>query len=234
MSEGAVAAHETDDRVAIRAVQRGLRAPRAAGVAGIVFSALFIASLALIRLALGRAVGLDSAGEDSAIASADLAVAGLYLMPFAGIAFLWFIAVIRNRLGEREDRFFATVLLGSGLLFVGTLFAGAAAAGGVVAGASLGGGEADSAAITFGRSFAYALFFVYATKAAGVFVITTSTIVRVLPGWPRWLALLGYAVGLVLLLSVTYYEPILLLFPMWVAIVSVYVLLTERTRAATR
>jgi hypothetical protein len=42
----------------------------------------------------------------------------LALLPFAGIAFLWFMGVIRNRLGEREDKFFATVFLGSGLLFV--------------------------------------------------------------------------------------------------------------------
>jgi hypothetical protein len=33
---------------------------------------------------------------------------GLNLVPFAGIAFLWFIGVLRDRLGEREDRFFAT------------------------------------------------------------------------------------------------------------------------------
>lgn len=33
----------------------------------------------------------------------------------AGIAFLWFIGVIRDRSGAHEDRFFATVFLGSGL-----------------------------------------------------------------------------------------------------------------------
>jgi hypothetical protein len=36
---------------------------------------------------------------------------GLNLIPFAGIAFLWFIGVIRDRIGAHEDRFFATVLL---------------------------------------------------------------------------------------------------------------------------
>ena len=54
----------------------------------------------------------------------------LHLLPFAGIAFLWFVGVVRDRLGENEDRFFATVFLGSGLLFVAMLFcAGALAAG---------------------------------------------------------------------------------------------------------
>ena len=55
-------------------------------------------------------------------------IGGLYLLPFAGIMFLWFVAVIRDQVGELEDRFFATVFFGSGLLFVATLFAAAAAA----------------------------------------------------------------------------------------------------------
>jgi len=48
-----------------------------------------------------------------------IALVGVDLAPFAGIAFLWFIAVVRNLIGDREDRFFATVFLDSGLLFVG-------------------------------------------------------------------------------------------------------------------
>jgi hypothetical protein len=56
----------------------------------------------------------------------------LNLVPFAGIAFLWFIGVLRDRLGELEDRFFATVFLGSGLLFLAILFASAAVVGGII------------------------------------------------------------------------------------------------------
>lgn len=50
----------------------------------------------------------------------------LNLVLYAGIAFLWFIGVIRDRLGEQEDRLFATVFLGSGLLFLALTFVGAA------------------------------------------------------------------------------------------------------------
>jgi hypothetical protein len=57
----------------------------------------------------------------------------LNLVPFAGIAFLWFVGVLRDRIGEREDRFFATVFLGSGLLFVAMIFVSAAIAGGLIA-----------------------------------------------------------------------------------------------------
>jgi hypothetical protein len=52
-------------------------------------------------------------------------------VPFAGIAFLWFIGVLRDRLGELEDRFFATVFFGSGLLFLGMLFLACAIVGGL-------------------------------------------------------------------------------------------------------
>ena len=55
-------------------------------------------------------------------------IGGMYLAPFAGIMFLWFVAVVRDQIGEREDRFFATVFFGSGLLFVALLFAAAAVA----------------------------------------------------------------------------------------------------------
>ena len=50
------------------------------------------------------------------------------IIPFAGIAFLWFLAVLRRRIGHGEDQFFATVFLGSGFLYIAMLFAADAAA----------------------------------------------------------------------------------------------------------
>ena len=105
-------------------VGRDLRAPRAAGVAGLLFAALFVGSLLLLRdhPAPGAAPTRSPSGTCGNDAR-HVALVGLYLAPFAGIAFLWFIAVIRSHVGEREDQFFATVFLGSGLLFVAMLFA---------------------------------------------------------------------------------------------------------------
>jgi hypothetical protein len=85
----------------------------------------------------------------------------LNLIPFAGIAFLWFLGVVRDRIGEREDRFFAKVFLGSGLLFVGMMFVGAAVAGGPIASqapseSSAGGALALAAMSRFFRSSAAA------------------------------------------------------------------------------
>ena len=111
-----------------RTIER--RAPRSAGVAGIVFSLLFMGS---VLLAAARPPdGLTGPGLVAwfeRTAKAPDTLAALYLMPFAGIAFLWFIGVIRDRIGSHEDRFMATVFLGSGVLFVGMLWAAAAAIG---------------------------------------------------------------------------------------------------------
>ena len=106
-----------------------LKTPRAAALAGILFSVFLIAGLLLLRLSV-RADPLE-AGAWLKTSSNRVALA-LNLMPFAGIAFLWFIGVLRDRLGELEDRFFATVFLGSGLLFLAMLFASAAVAGGII------------------------------------------------------------------------------------------------------
>ena len=101
-------------------IRARLKAPRAAAIAGILFSVLLIAVLLLFRLSV-QADPLE-AGAWLKTSSKTIAQA-LNLVPFAGIAFLWFIGVLRDRLGELEDRFFATVFLGSGLLFLAMLFA---------------------------------------------------------------------------------------------------------------
>ena len=102
--------------------QRELRAPRAAAVAGLAFSLFFTLGLALIRSQ--ALVGMSEAEVAAWFESGGrtIVLVGLYCIPIAGIAFLWFIAVVRDRFGEREDRFFATVFFGSGLLFAACVF----------------------------------------------------------------------------------------------------------------
>ena len=106
-----------------------LNDPRAAAVAGILFSVLLIISLVIIRLYMPA--DPHDAGQWLAGNGGPIELA-LNLLPFAGIAFLWFIGVLRDHLGEHEDRFFATVFLGSGLLFLAMMFASAALAGGIL------------------------------------------------------------------------------------------------------
>jgi hypothetical protein len=113
----------------ITLIRARLKTPRAAAVAGILFSVLLIISLVLVRLYI------PADPRDTGkwlVADRRLVELALTLLPFAGIAFLWFMGVVRDRLGEYEDRFFATVFLGSGLLFLAMLFASAAMAGGII------------------------------------------------------------------------------------------------------
>ena len=110
----------------------GLRTPRAAAAAGIAFSLLFGLALVLLLLSTPSDTATQGVWLTDRAHRATVAVA-LNLVPFSGIAFLWFIGVVRDRIGPREDRFFATVFLGSGLLFLAMLFVGAAFAGGLIA-----------------------------------------------------------------------------------------------------
>jgi hypothetical protein len=208
-------------------VARAIRTPRAAALAGIAFSVLFAVALVLVR----RAVPADpnDAGQWLTDRSRrDSVLLALGLVPFAGIAFLWFIGVVRDRVGSAEDRFFATVFLGSGLLFVGMLFVASSVAAGLVTAA---GDHADSlrssGAWAVGRAATHELMVVYAMRMAAVFTLAASTILMRSKLAPRWLVASGYAVAVVLLVSVSFFAWVELLFPVWVLVLSVYVLITS-------
>ena len=218
---------------ALEAAGRRLETPRAAGVAGLVFAALFVLAIVLTR---SHPEGGSSASEIEDFYlhrdAGRLALVGLYLVPFAGIAFLWFIAVIRSLIGDREDRFFATVFLGSGLLFVAMLFVAAGAAGALVATVKIEDQpfpRPDTVEVV--RSLSFAFLFVYAVRMAAVFMIVVSTIGNRLGIFPRWLVVSGYLAALVLLLNFSYLELLILVFPAWVAAVSVVILRADSARA---
>ena len=151
----------------------------------------------------------------------------LGLVPFAGIAFLWFIGVVRDRVGDAEDRFFATVFLGSGLLFVGMIFVSAAVAAGLVASAGdKGDSLLSSGAWAAGRRMGDELMNVYAMRMAAVFALATSTILLRTRLAPRLLVASGYAMAILLLVTVGFFAWVELLFPAWVLVLSLYVLIS--------
>jgi hypothetical protein len=221
--------------VALDEAGRQLRAPWAAAIAGLLFAVLFTAALVLLRsqpmITAGdvELVRLYSTGQDL-----PALIGGLYLAPFAGIMFLWFIAVIRDQLGEREDRFFATVFFGSGVLFVALMFAATA----VASAPSVGVRYLDQAPPTANttallRALSYTFLFAFATRAAAVFLIATATIGLRSRVFPRWFAVTGYLLGILLLVVVTAWDWIIMVLPAWVAVVSLYILRRERARRRT-
>jgi len=202
---------------------RQLRAPWAASIAGLLFSVMFTAALVLVR---GQVNQGTAAGQNTA-----MVIGGLYLAPFAGIMFLWFVAVIRDQIGEREDRFFATVFFGSGLLFVGMLFTTAAVVSTPTSLVQFLGEEPLSAeSMSLLRGLGYTLLFALATRAAAVFMLATAAIGIKSGVFPRWFALIGALLGLVLLVAVSFYDWLILVLPGWVAVVSLFILRRERAR----
>jgi hypothetical protein len=211
---------------------RQLRAPWAASIAGLLFAVLFTAALLLMRGSpLVTADDAELARLFAAGKDLSFVVGGLYLAPFAGILFLWFVAVIRDQVGDREDRFFATVFFGSGLLFVALLFAASAAASALVVGVRYLDLPPPSAAdMGLMRSLSYTLLFAFATRAGAVFLISIATLGLRSHTFPNWFAWTGYLLGAVLLVVVTVWDWIVLVLPAWVAIVSLFILRRERSR----
>jgi hypothetical protein len=199
-----------------------LKAPRTAAIAGILFSVLLITGFLRLR----HAIPADPL-EAGAWLRARTGVVGLGLnmVPFAGIAFLWFMGVLRDRLGAQVDRFFATVFLGSGLLFLAMLFVSAAFVGGIIIAHAVGDERlVGSVAFSVVRAISYEAMNVYAIKMAAVFTIVTCTLALRTRFVPRWIAFAGYAAALVLLFANRYIEWAVLVFPLWVLLISLHIL----------
>ncbi|MFC9838651.1 hypothetical protein ACFVKB_33285 [Rhodococcus sp. NPDC127530] len=198
-----------------------LRTPRAAAVAGVVFGVLFASSIVLLRSALPGEAATPWLHHQRQITTA------LILAPFAGIAFLWFIGVIRDRLGDLEDRFFSTVFLGSGLLFLAMTFVSTAVAGGLLAVSRLS-NVPQNDLVFFGREVMLHVNNVYGVRMAGVFMISLGTIWLRTGLMPRWLAVATYLLSFTLLVVVSFSLWVTLVFPAWVMVISVYILTVDR------
>ena len=200
-----------------------LRTPRAAALAGIAFAILMIVNLVLIRISVPEklddsTIWLEEYGRRIAFA--------IGLIPFAGIAFLWFLGVIRDRLGEFEDRFFSTVFFGSGLLFIAMAFISGATATSLL---SLYAMEPEVLTQTptyiFYRVFVFQLINVYGLRMAGVFMLSLGTIWVRTKIMPRTIVFLTYGLALVQLFGIDLTLWFSLVFPSWVFVISVAILI---------
>ncbi len=200
-----------------------LRTPRAAAFAGIAFAVLFAIIVVLIHEAVPSSPRDAGAWLTNPGRRGNVQVA-LALVPFCGIFFLWFMGALRSRIHGAEEKFFATLFLGSGLLFVAMLFVLAAVFGGLITIASLHDGRPPLAVWQLGRTTTYNLTTIYAMRMAAVFTISASTIAWRLGLHHRVIAWIGYLVGLLLLVAGTAVPWIEIVFPVWVLLVSVNIL----------
>lgn len=197
---------------------RQLSTPRAAALAGVIFALLFGTALVLIRLKMPEGVGdstewLDNQGGGILTATV--------LMPFAGISFLWFIGVVRDGFGRYEDRFFASVFLGSGLLFLAMMFVATAIAAGLVAtNKVVVDPETHAQIVSFGKAVVLAITKTYAIRMAAVFMMSLATIWLRTGLMPKWLVVLSYLAALALLAGANLSMWVTMAFPIWVLLVS--------------
>ncbi len=199
-----------------------LRTPRSAGIAGVIFSLLLGSVFVLMRLNIPS----NAASADTWLTNPqrrDAVALALGLLPFAAIAFLWFMGVIRDRIGNYEDRFFATVFLGSGYLFIAMVSVGAAVLGGLVANPTLT-VDLDPAIWDLQRLVTLTLINNYALRMAAVFIFSTTTIGMRIGILPRWLVIYGFISGLVLLIGATVNPWMNFVLPLWTLVLSIYML----------
>ena len=211
--------HDTSIKNGTKAhlVRTHLRTPRAAAIAGIIFAGLLTWGIWLVR----RAVPANPLEAGAWLESSSRSVVfALNLVPFAGIAFLWFIGVLRDRLGAREDQFFATVFLGSSLLFLGMLFVAAAAIGGLILAHSV-----QPKALLDSGTF-------LRLQNGPVFMVTASTLAIHTHFTALWISLLGYASAVFLFLGSDYVDWAVFVFPAWVLLVSGYILIDNLAGAS--
>lgn len=209
----------------INAARAAIRTPRAAAVAGIVFAVLFTTCIVLLRLALPEQGGPAEIAKALETHANSINLA-LTLIPFAGIAFLWFMGVVRSRLGALEDQFFSTVFFGSGLLFLAMIFAAAALAGGILASYSvLSTTLIESGVLHYSRTVTFTVINVYAIRMAAVFMLSLGTIWIRTRNMPRFFVFLTYGLALLMLIAVNLTVWLILIFPVWVFVISLYILL---------
>jgi len=210
-------------------VRREVRSPRSAALAGILFSLLLATSMILLRTsAITDPAEIGSEWLEAGSAAASVV---LVLVPFAGIAFLWFTGVMRDLLGELEDKFFATVFLGSGIILVVMMFVWAAAYGAI-----FGTYRAVADVLTNLDLFVYATSFTnqiignYFLRMAAVYMLSTGSLWTRTRAVPRWLSIFTFIVALGFLLFAGALRLARFIFPAWVLLVSVYILILNYRR----
>jgi hypothetical protein len=212
------------------------RAARLTALAGVVHAVLFLLSFWLVTRTPGaNASDAELVAFYSGAADRRPILVGLYLMPFAGIAFLWFSDALRvwnHAYGRRENLLLSNMQLFAGILYVGLFFVTAAAVTVTAASVEISSGPVDPMLARLFPEYGRTLFYFFALRMAAMFCFATSSIQLAAGILPKWLGQIGYAVGVVLLLTPTFSDWLALVFPAWVLVLSVSILLAAGPRAA--
>lgn len=188
--------------------------------AGAAFAVLFLASMFAFSRTPGprasdAAIAAFYAGDDRR----PLVLAGLYLLPLATVAFLWFVAILRDwesNSARRRSRVLANVQLLSAIGFITLSLASAAASTAAAFTVELAGVSFEPVIARQFPLYGAALLYVFAMRMAAIFVTSTIGIVRVTGIFPIWFVAASYVVAAVLFLAATLNVWLVLVFPVWV------------------
>ena len=215
---------ETHESKFERKVQQDIRSPRAAAFAGIAYSILMITGMLLLA-SIVRVKLEDITPELLDTWSRRVSLI-ILLVPFAGIAFLWFTGVIRDLLGEQEDRFFSTLFYGSGIIQVVLLFMWGAIFATIMATKTMMATESiDARVYLFGFALMNEIIGNYALRMAGVYMMSVNSLWSKTGLVPRWLTIITYVLALGFLIAAERFREARFIFPVWVFVVSAYILI---------
>ncbi|MFL6044691.1 MAG: hypothetical protein ACJ72M_06185 [Propionibacteriaceae bacterium] len=204
-----------------------VRLARLTSLTGILFTALFVLSLIFFYTTPKLSASDEEITAYYTGGSTILVTVGLYLIPFAGIIFLWHAHAARLLIKSCTPVPSAIpygLQLVSGVLFVVLLFAGMASAGSVALLKDLTNAPLPSADFIRGvLAVGYGMVFVYAIRGAGMYALTTTTLLRQARIMPTWLGVVSYLLAIFLLVSTTLHPVVVLLLPTWVVIIALVV-----------
>jgi hypothetical protein len=197
-----------------------------AALSGVVFSILLIISLVLVRFSI-PSIQTATGGLLTYPSRSHSIETALELVPFAGVAFLWFLGVLRNHLAQFENPLISTVLYGSGLLFIACLFGATAVGSGMLHAVSTGQIHLPSDIFFTSLRVSEAFMNVLGIKMAGVFMFTLCSLGLRTRIFSRRTSYMGFTCGAILVLAITSSAWIALLFPLWTLILSAELLFTS-------
>jgi hypothetical protein len=210
----------------------GARGSRIA-LAGFLFSLLFVIAWFLLR----GSPSFDATDEELAAYYGDpgkrsnAVFAGLYVIPLAGIAFIWFMAALRDRSlrsATRENTILSTAHVVAGVLVVTSLFSLAAVELAVAWLAETGAGvdvASSRSLLALGQSSSD----IMALRSAAVFVGVSATRAVRSGLFPRAYGVLSLLTAVALLFVYESVSVVTLLFPAWVAGSAALILVRRRS-----
>lgn len=227
-----MSASRNDPLFPSHALRRRFTSVEAAAVAGIVCAVGWSLSFRGLLAAPGYAASDAEINRYFAEPGrATAMVVWMQVLVFATIAFLWFVGVVRGRVGDREPKLFGTVFFGASILLAGLTFLGGALLAAPAIQVAVGGRPPDPAAASLMRAAAAGVLSIAVPRVATLVMLSTASLGRATGAMPRWLVILTYVIGIFEFVNVTVDSPTIFLVPAWIALVSIVLLVRHPDHA---